>query len=109
MPTYEYECEGGHRFEARRSIAERHNASCPQCKQPVRLLISHSDSRVAVPLTVVQDLGGGRGYQVLSHTPDMGVTRKAGVPYKTAKEVQREQEDSRNSEVKNAVSSGRAN
>lgn len=87
MPNYEYECEGGHRFEERRSIADRHNAHCPMCKKPVSLRISHSDSRIAVPFTVVQDLGGGRGYQVLDHKPDMGVTRKAGVPYKTEREV----------------------
>ena len=109
MPFYEYECDGGHRFEQRHSMADRHNVSCPECGKPAQLMMSISSTRIAVPLTVVQDLGRGRGYQVLDHKTDMGVTRKAGVPYKTGKEVQHEEEDSRNEVVRNAVSSGRTN
>ena len=40
MPLYEYECEGGHRFEELHSIADRHNAICPMCDKPVKLRIS---------------------------------------------------------------------
>lgn len=71
-------------------MSDRYNASCPECGKTGRLMISASNFRMAVPLTVVQDLGGGRGYQVLDKKADMGVTRKAGEPYKTAKEVERE-------------------
>lgn len=40
MPLYEYECEGGHRFEELHSIEDRHNAVCPMCKKPVHLKMS---------------------------------------------------------------------
>ncbi len=40
MPNYEYECDGGHRFEEFRSIAERNNVVCPDCKKPVHIKIS---------------------------------------------------------------------
>lgn len=40
MPLYDYECEGGHRFEELHSIADRHNAVCPDCKKPVQLKMS---------------------------------------------------------------------
>jgi len=91
MPTYEYECGGGHRFEQRHSMDDRHNASCPMCKQPVRLLISLSDYRIAEPITIYQDLGGGRGYKEIGWQADSGVSPKQGEPYKTAKEVEREE------------------
>ena len=91
MPLYEYECEGGHRFEERHSIEDRHNASCPMCRQPVRLLISLSDYRLAEPITVLQDLGGGKGYQVLGWKADSGISPKPGQPYKTAKHIEREE------------------
>lgn len=71
-------------------MSDRYNASCPECGKTGRLMISHSNFRFAVPLTVVQDLGGGRGYQVLDEKPDSGITPKPGQPYKTAKEVERE-------------------
>jgi len=40
MPLYEYECEGGHRFEEFHRIADRHNAVCPECGKPGKLRIS---------------------------------------------------------------------
>lgn len=96
MPLYEYECEGGHRFEEFHSIDERHNGSCPMCKKPVRLLISLSGFRFAEPLTVYQDLGGHgdrhKGYQEIGYKPDSGIGHKPGQPYKTAKQVAKEEE-----------------
>lgn len=40
MPLYEYECEGGHRFEELHSIENRHNAICPVCKKSAHLKMS---------------------------------------------------------------------
>lgn len=40
MPLYEYECEGGHRFEEFRSMAERNNVDCPDCKRAVHIVPS---------------------------------------------------------------------
>lgn len=40
MPLYEYECEGGHRFEEFHSIADRNNVVCPDCEEPVHIKIS---------------------------------------------------------------------
>jgi len=37
---YEYECEGGHRFEEIHSIADRNNVDCPDCKRAVHIRIS---------------------------------------------------------------------
>jgi len=40
MPLYEYECEGGHRFEELHSIEDRNNVVCPNCEKPVHVRIS---------------------------------------------------------------------
>lgn len=91
MPLYEYECEGGHRFEEWHRIDDRYNATCSMCKKPVRLRISRSDFRFAEPLTILQDLGRGKGYQKIGWKADSGISPKQGQPYKTAKEVEREE------------------
>lgn len=91
MPLYEYECEAGHRFEEFHSIEDRHNALCPMCKKPARLMISRSSFRFAEPLTILQDLGRGKGYQKVGWQADSGISPKPGQPYKTAKEVDREE------------------
>lgn len=91
MPIYEYKCEGGHRFEERHRMDDRHNASCPMCEQPAGLRVSRSDFRFAVPLTTYQELPGGRGYEEIGWNPDSGISPKPGQPYKTAKEVEKEE------------------
>ncbi len=40
MPLYDYECEGGHRFEELHSIAERDNVNCPDCEMPAHIKLS---------------------------------------------------------------------
>lgn len=45
MPLYEYECEGGHRFEELHGIEDRHNGVCPVCERAVHLLISRLAKR----------------------------------------------------------------
>lgn len=40
MPLYEYECEGGHKFEGLHSMADRHNVACPNCKRPAHIKLS---------------------------------------------------------------------
>lgn len=58
--------------------------------------MSLSDFRFAEPLTVYQDLGGSgdghRGYQEIGYKPDSGPSPKPGQPYKTAKQVAKEEE-----------------
>jgi putative FmdB family regulatory protein len=39
MPTYDYECEKGHRFEAFQSMKDEPLQECVQCGAPVRRLI----------------------------------------------------------------------
>lgn len=40
MPLYEYKCKCGHRFEALRSMDDRHNAPCLKCGKPASKVIS---------------------------------------------------------------------
>lgn len=51
MPIYEYECAAGHRFEEGHRIADRHNAVCPQCDEPVVIKPSLSNFRMDIPVT----------------------------------------------------------
>jgi len=53
MPIYEYECEGGHRFEGVRSIGERLKVVCPECKHTVHIIPSLTTTRMAMPFTVI--------------------------------------------------------
>ena len=39
MPTYDYECEKGHRFEAFQSMKDEPLRECRECGAPVRRLI----------------------------------------------------------------------
>lgn len=95
MALYEYECNCGHKFDEFHSIDSRHGAICPRCGKPARLRISHSDFRFAEPITIYQDLGGRgdrhRGYQEVGWKPDSGVSPKPGQPYKTPKEIAKEE------------------
>lgn len=52
MPIYEYECEGGHRFEEFHSIENRHSVVC-SCGKPVHIKISLGSFRMARPFTVL--------------------------------------------------------
>jgi len=40
MPTYDYECPKGHRFEAVQKITAKPGATCPKCKARARRVIS---------------------------------------------------------------------
>ena len=40
MPTYEYECTKGHRFEVQQRITEEPLQRCQQCRSKVQRLIS---------------------------------------------------------------------
>lgn len=61
MPLYEYECEGGHKFEGLKSMSDRHNCVCPYCDKPPRLLISQLARRnffdKRISLTVLKSDG----------------------------------------------------
>lgn len=94
-PLYEYYCECGYRFEEFHSIDDRYNSSCPVCEKPANLMVSHSNFRFAEPLTVYQDLGGRgnrhKGYQEVDWKPDSGICPKPGQPYKTDKDLAKEE------------------
>ena len=40
MPTYEYECPKGHRFEAFQKMSDKPVATCPKCRSRARRVIS---------------------------------------------------------------------
>ena len=40
MPTYEYECPNGHRFEKIQKITDKAGAKCPVCGKPATRKIS---------------------------------------------------------------------
>jgi putative FmdB family regulatory protein len=40
MPTYDYECPKGHRFEVTQKMTAKPVASCPKCKARARRVIS---------------------------------------------------------------------
>jgi putative FmdB family regulatory protein len=40
MPTYDYECPKGHRFEVFQRMSDRPVATCPKCKARARRVIS---------------------------------------------------------------------
>lgn len=74
MPLYEYECEGGHRFEEFHPIKGRHDAVCP-CGRPAHLRPSLYSFRMAEPFTVVD--GKGRvchTRQTTDKVPPVGYT-----------------------------------
>lgn len=95
MPVYEYECSEHGRFSAIQPMSGERKADCPACSMPGEPRISLFNSRSAEPLTVYQDLGGRgdrhRGYQEIGWSPDSGTHPAFGQPYKTAKEVVREE------------------
>jgi len=103
MPFYEFECLEHGRFTVRQPMFDKHSADCPSCSKPAERRFS-CNFRFAVPLTIYQDLGGvgdrHRGYQEIGHNPDSGITPPPGQPYKTAKQVQHEEEDSKNKEAR---------
>ena len=40
MPIYEYECQGGHRFEHFTQLIDIEPPPCPDCKQPTKRVMS---------------------------------------------------------------------
>jgi putative FmdB family regulatory protein len=40
MPTYDYECPKGHRFEAVQKMSDKPVATCPKCRARARRVIS---------------------------------------------------------------------
>lgn len=80
-------------------MADERKADCPECGTPAEPRISACDYRFAEPITFLQELSGGKGYQVLGWKADSGISHKPGEPYKTAKQVQHEEEDSINAKA----------
>ena len=58
MPLYDYECEGGHKFEELHSIEDRHNAVCPICKKPSHLKMSAWGRVIFAAYDTVVDCNG---------------------------------------------------
>ena len=40
MPTYEYRCPSGHKFERFQRMSEKPNADCPECGESAERLLS---------------------------------------------------------------------
>ncbi len=99
MPIYTYECLEHGRFEVRQPMFDKRKADCLECNKPAEFRISLCDFRFAEPITILKDLGGSRGYQVIGWKADSGISPPPGQPYKTAVEVQHEEEDSRNAKA----------
>ena len=62
MPIYEYEhlvggCDLGDVFEVRQSISDPVLNECPQCREPVRKLISRTNISTPKTNTELKDLG----------------------------------------------------
>lgn len=76
MPLYEYECEGGHKFEEWHRIDDRHNVLCPLCEEPARLMMSSFAFRFAQPFTVI-----GHDGNVLHRTQTIQRTAPPGYRY----------------------------
>ncbi|KKN29855.1 hypothetical protein LCGC14_0839840 [marine sediment metagenome] len=107
MPIYAYECLKHGRFEIRQPMFDERKADCSKCDKPAEPRISLCDYRFAEPITILQDLGGNRGYQVLGWKADSGISPKQGQPYKTGREVAHEEEDSRNAKARQEKEEGK--
>lgn len=95
MPFYKYYCQKHGAFEVLQPIcgidSPERTATCSECGKLADSVFSPCRNfRVAVPLTVLQDLGPGKGYEKLSWVPDSEDTPGPGLPYKTAADVLRE-------------------
>ena len=64
MPVYEYVCECGRRFEALRSIEERHSATC-DCGVRAKLMLSTFSFKFYNPFTK-----DGEGFSSVAYEPD---------------------------------------
>ena len=77
-PLYEYECDGGHRFEAFKHRREdRYDVVCPECRERVNLLMSPFTHRVARPFAVF-DIDGTLLHQTqtIEKSPPVGYGTK---------------------------------
>ena len=91
MPIYEFECPKHGRVSVRQSMDSERRASCPECSIRAVPRMSACNFRFATPLTVYQELPAGKGYQEVGWKPDSGISPKPGQPYKTPKEVIKEE------------------
>lgn len=92
---YDYHCQDHGRFTVRQAMFDKHEANCPICGESGERRYSAPSIRFAEPLTTLQDLGKRHGhhlgYEKVGWIPDSGILPKPGQPYKTAKEVAREE------------------
>lgn len=91
MPLYEYECLEHGKFSTFQPMFGERKATCPKCGKPAEARISACNCRFAEPVTFLQELPKGRGYKKLGWKADSGISPKPGQPFKTAKEVDREE------------------
>lgn len=91
MPIYEYRCLEHGRFSVRQPMFGERGADCPKCTKPAEPRMSTCAVRFAEPVTILQELPRGRGYQKIGWQADSGISPKPGQPYKTGKEVNKEE------------------
>lgn len=70
MPLYEYECSEHGRFEVRQPMFSEHVSVCPECGAEARRIFSMPNVRIAIPITLVQELPHGQGYAVIDRKED---------------------------------------
>ena len=70
MPFYEYRCQEHGRFEVRQPMFSERVADCPVCGKPAEFRISMPRIRIAVPLTLYQELPHGKGYIEINKKAD---------------------------------------
>lgn len=92
---YDFNCPLHGRFTVKQSMFTEHTANCPDCGMLAERRFS-CIFRFAEPITVYQDLGRApdgshKGYATVGWKADSGLSPKPRQPYKTEKEVLKEE------------------
>lgn len=73
MPVYEYECSAcSHRFELRQKFSDEPASECPECRGPVKKLISQTGFALKGGGWFAQGYGNGSGSKPAPSCPSGG-------------------------------------
>lgn len=70
MALYEYKCSEHGSFDRFQPMFSEHTSDCPECGAEARRIFSVPSVRVAIPITLVQELPHNQGYQVIDKKED---------------------------------------
>ena len=70
MPLYEFSCFEHGRFDRFQPMFSEHTSMCPECGAEARRVFSMPNVRVAIPITVLQELPHNQGYEVMDRKED---------------------------------------